>query len=63
MGKPVIELIECDDGEWKVLRVDYGEAYRYAGHSMPDDAWISVLRLLGHEVQCSTVNEEDIESY
>jgi hypothetical protein len=61
MSKPLIELINCESGDWEVLRVNLGEDFSYEGHSIPDDTWINLLSLLGYEVKAKRISDEDME--
>ena len=58
MSKPYIELISCEGGDWKVLRVNLGKDFNHEGHEIPDHeqsypfvVWIALLNLLGFEVK------------
>ena len=45
MSKPLIELIDCESGDWSVLRMNYGEDFDYSGHSIPDFKWVELLNI------------------
>jgi len=61
MSKPLIELINCESGDWEVLRMNLGEDYKYEGHSIPDFAWIKILKKLGFTVIEKSISDEDME--
>ena len=61
MSKPLIELISCASGDWKVLRVNLGEDFEYQGHSVPNHEWIRLLESLGYEVEERNISDEDME--
>ena len=61
MSKPLIELINCEGGDWSVLRVNYGEDFEYEGHSIPDHEWINLLNMLGFKVERKCISDEDME--
>lgn len=63
MTKPLIELIVCESGDWKVLRVNLGEDFEFQGHSIPNHEWIRLLKLLGYEVEVREISDEDMENY
>jgi hypothetical protein len=60
-SKPQIELITCDSGDWKVLRVNLGEDFNYEGHSIPDGVWVEMISRLGFEVETNCISDEDME--
>lgn len=62
MNKPTIELIKCDSGDWKVLRVNCGEDYEFGGHSIPDYVWVEIIELLGYKVEQKLISDEDMEN-
>jgi len=62
MIKPLIELITNESGDWEVLRVNLGEDFRYAGHSISNNGWIGLLEVLGYEVERKEILDEDIEN-
>lgn len=62
MSKSEIELIKCDSGDWKILRVNLGEDFEYSGHSIPDFTWIKLLNLLGYKIIETTISDEDMEN-
>lgn len=59
--KDLIELINCESGDWEVLRVNLGEDFEYSGHSIPNHEWIRLLKMLGYEVEIKTISDEDME--
>jgi len=61
MSKPLIELITCDSGDWKVLRMNLGEDFEYSNHSIPDFKWVELLNKLGYEVERKEISDEDME--
>lgn len=62
MSKPLIELITCDEGDWEVLRVNYGEDFQEEGHRINNDGWIDLLELLGYKVEEICISNERMES-
>ena len=62
MSKPLIELIVPESGDWEVLRMNFGEDFKYEGHSIPNGAWIKLLEILGFEVEVREISDEDMES-
>lgn len=61
MSKPLIELISCESGDWEVLRMNLGEDFKYEGHSIPNSAWIKILKILGYNVETREISDEDME--
>lgn len=61
MSKSQIELITCDSGNWKVLRVNLGEDFKYEGHSIPDGVWINLLQSIGYTVETNCISDEAIK--
>ena len=59
--KPFIELILPESGDWEVLRMNFGEDFKYEGHSIPNGAWIKLLEILGYEVEVKCISDEDME--
>jgi hypothetical protein len=59
MGKPKIELITCDSGDWEVLRVD-GEVFT-ENHRLSNLDWIRFLNRLGYQVKEVGILDEDME--
>ena len=62
MSKPYIELITCDEGDWEVLRVNYGEDFQEEGHRINNDGWIDLLDLLGYKVEEICISNERMEN-
>ena len=61
MNKPIIELINNND-DWEVLQVNFGEDFKYEGHSIPNHIWVELLNILGYEVEKKTISQEDMEN-
>jgi len=61
MGKPLIQLISCESGDWNVLRVNCGEDFKANGHSISNHDWIRLLNLLGYEVEEKEISDDDME--
>lgn len=61
MSKDFIELIECESRDWNVLRVNLGEDFDFSGHSIPNDVWVDLIKLLGYEIEVRTISDEDME--
>lgn len=61
MSKPLIELITCESGDWEVLRTNFGEDFKYEGHSIPDGVWVKLIEQLGYEVETREISDEDME--
>ena len=61
MSKPLIELITCECGDWEVLRMNLGEDYEFAGHNIPNYAWMDLLNKLGYEIEEVEISDEDME--
>ena len=62
MIKPLIELITCESGDWNVLRVNLGESFNHAGHSIPDFVWVKLIKLLGFDIEKKEISDEDMEN-
>ena len=55
-----IELITCESGDWKVLKVD-GKIYD-EGHSIPDFVWVKLLQeKFGVAFEETIISDEDME--
>lgn len=61
MSKPFIELIKCESGDWNILRVNLGEDFEFSNHSIPNDVWVELIKLLGYEIEVRTISDEDME--
>ena len=62
MGKPFIELITCESGDWEILRVNLGEDFQAEGHRLNSWDWIGLLDLLGYKVEERKISDEDMEN-
>lgn len=61
MGKPFIELIICESGDWEVLRLNYGEDFNRENHSISNYDWIKLLDLIGLKVEVREISDRDME--
>jgi hypothetical protein len=55
-----IELINCESGDWEVLKVD-GTIY-HEGHHIPDFTYHKLLKNLGAKIKNKTISDEDMEN-
>jgi hypothetical protein len=62
LSKPLIELINCESGDWKVLRINSGKDFKKEGHSISNHNWIDLLKYLGFDVEVKYVTEEEMEN-
>jgi len=60
MSKPLIELIQCDEGDWSVLRLDIETTWE--GHDIINHDWVELLDKLGFKVQQKWISDEDMEN-
>ena len=61
MSKPIIELISNESGDWEILRMNFGEDFEFANHSISNYAWIELLDRLGFKVEQIEISDEDME--
>lgn len=54
------KLITCESGDYEILLED-GELFT-CGHSIGNNAWISILRSLGCTIEEECISDEEMES-
>jgi len=61
MSEPFIEFITCENGDWEVLSVDFGETFQKEGHQIMSEDWIKLLKILGYNVKKKEISDDDME--
>lgn len=58
----IIELISNESADYEVLRVNNGKDFLETGHSINNNQWIKLLKLLGYKVIEKEISDEDMEN-